>query len=80
MVGDVEIGPVVVTHKNIIIETGVNAGGGGFVAIHEEQQPPPKLQALVTALNAIKVPTADMIDIIKTLQRSGKLHAELIIE
>jgi flagellar basal body P-ring protein FlgI len=39
-----------------------------------------KLKSLIEALNALRVPTADVIDIIKGLDRNGKLHAQLIIE
>ncbi|RMF86940.1 MAG: flagellar basal body P-ring protein FlgI [Planctomycetota bacterium] len=77
--GDVEIGPVVVTHKNMVIETG-QPTTGGFVGIDPSQPENPTLKALVEALNAINTPTADIIEIIKGLQRDGKLHAQLIIE
>lgn len=80
--GDVEIGAVVVKHKNIILEAGDTTGK--FVALDPErksQQPgTTRLQALLEALNAVKVPSDDMIDIIKGLERDGKLHAKLIIE
>ncbi len=78
--GDVEIGPVVVTHKNIVVETGETAPLGQFVAVDPTQVETPKLKALVEALNAVHVPTEDIIDIIKGLDRNGKLHAKLIIE
>ena len=82
--GDVEIGSVAVTHKNIVIET---AGGGGagsparpFVPVDPADPAAPKLKALVEALNAIHVPTTDIIEIIKGLNRDGKLHGQLIVE
>jgi flagellar P-ring protein FlgI len=80
--GDVEIGAVVVTHKNIVVETGNNATATAaqFKPIDTGETPTPKLKSLVEALNALKVPTDDVIDIIKGLQRNGKLHAQLIIE
>ena len=79
--GDIEIGAVVVTHKNILIETAPGLPGDRFVGFHpEEAQPPTRLRALVEALNAVKVPNEDIIDIIKRLDRSGKLHGKLIIE
>jgi hypothetical protein len=34
----------------------------------------------VAALNAVKVPTDDIIEIIKGLERDGKLHGVLVIE
>ncbi|MBN2476197.1 MAG: flagellar basal body P-ring protein FlgI [Pirellulales bacterium] len=77
--GEVEIGAVVVTHKNIVIETGAPAGGG-FVPLDPGQTSKPKLDALVKALNAVHVSTGDIVDIIKGLDRNGKLHAQLIFE
>jgi flagellar P-ring protein FlgI len=79
--GDVEIGPVVVTHKNIVVETGGGAAGGSrFVPLDPNEPEAPKLKALVEALGALHVPPADVIDIIKGLDKNGKLHAELLIE
>ena len=78
--GDVEIGSVVVTHKNVVVETGTSIPDSRFVPIDTNKVPPAKLDALVKALNAVKVPTEDIIDIIKGLERNGKLHASLIIE
>ena len=77
--GDVEIGPVVVTHKNIVVETG-GAASAHFVPVDPSQAETPKLKALVEALDAVRVPPADKIDIIKGLDRNGKLHAQLIVE
>lgn len=78
--GEVEIGAVVVTHKNIVVETGNASGASQFVPVDPQQSEPPKLKALVETLNAVHVPTEDIIDIIKGLDRNGKLHAQLIIE
>ena len=39
-----------------------------------------KLQDLVAALDALKVPAEDRIDIIKELYQTGKIHAKLIID
>ena len=77
---DVEIGPVAVMHKNRLIQT---AGDpiNEFVAIDPAAEPgKPKLTALVDALNALKVPAEDVIDIIKMLQHKRALYGELIIE
>jgi flagellar basal body P-ring protein FlgI len=38
------------------------------------------LKALVESLNAVHVPPEDIIDIIKCLDRNGKLHAQLVIQ
>jgi flagellar P-ring protein precursor FlgI len=78
--GDVEIGPVVVTHKNIVIEANSQGSGAEFVQIDLAQPNNPRLQALVAALDALRVPSDDVIDIIKDLHRNGQLHAQLIIE
>jgi flagellar basal body P-ring protein FlgI len=68
-----------------VVETGEQAGPR-FVAVDPErrltQQQPTvsRLQALIEALNAVRVPKKDMIEIIKGIDRNGKLHARLIIE
>ena len=77
--GDVEIGPVLVTHKGVVVETG-GASANEFVAVDSRSEENPKLKALLAALNAIRVPPEDKIEIIKALHRNGKLYAELIIE
>lgn len=104
--GEVEISPVVISHKNLSVSIGgddtgdpngttrmtqsiVPGGEGaepvpgvGFVPILDQQarQSPQRLRQLVDALNQLKVPTADAIEIIKDLHRTGKLHAVLITE
>lgn len=81
--GDVEIGPVVVTHKNVVVETGPAAAampGGRFVPVDSEQIQTAKLKALVEALNAVHVPPQDIIDILKGIERNGKLHGKLILQ
>jgi flagellar P-ring protein precursor FlgI len=77
---DVEIGPVAVMHKNRLIQTG-DQTFNEFVAVDPSQDnSKPKLTALVDALNALKVPAADVIDIIKMLKHKRALFGELIIE
>jgi flagellar P-ring protein precursor FlgI len=78
--GNVEIGSVVVSHRNVVIEAGLDLPTERFVAVNPSKQRIAELKSLVEALNAVKVPTDDIIDIIKGLDRSGKLYAELIIE
>jgi flagellar P-ring protein FlgI len=82
--GDVEIGAVVVTHKNMVIETADNPNPPppGFVPVDTSNTPQSttKLKALISALNAVKVPTEDVIEIIKGLDRDGKLRGTLVIE
>ena len=104
--GDVGIGAVVITHKNIQIDTGAGTernlavdGAGNrskrFLAIDPSENfrgnlPPDgaslqqvqsiKLRSLVEALNAIQVPAADVISIIEEINKTGKLHAKLIVQ
>lgn len=75
--GDVEIGDVVVSHKNIVVEAVTTES---FRAIDVDKSNDPKLQELVNQLNALKVPTIDMIEIIRGIDRNGKLHGRLIID
>lgn len=77
---DVEIGSIVVSHNNIVVETGDNLPAERFVAIDPGELQTAKLKALVAALNAVKVPTKDIIQIIKDIERNGKLHGQLIVE
>jgi flagellar P-ring protein precursor FlgI len=79
MTGDAEIGPVVVTHKNIVVEAGGSSTAAHFVPIDPGNQAP-TLKSLVEALNAVRVPAEDVIEIIKGIERSGKLRAQLVIE
>ena len=77
--GDVQIGDVVVSHKNIVVDATVQVPP--FTKVDQQEGgDSAKLTALVDALNALKVPNADAIDIIKNIERSGKLHGHLIIE
>jgi flagellar P-ring protein precursor FlgI len=75
--GDVTIGDVVISHRDVVVEAGQPAG---FTSLGTEQTESTKLNALVTALNAIKVPDKERIAIIKEIARSGKLHGRLIVE
>lgn len=78
--GDVEIGAAVVSHKNIVVETGNATTARPFVPVNPAEPNAPKLKALVETLNALHVATPDIIDIIKGLDRNGRLYAQLIIE
>ena len=77
---DVEIGSIVVAHKNIVVETGDNLPAERFVAVDPSELQTAKLKALVAALNAVKVPTQDISQIIKDIEHNGKLHGQLIVE
>jgi flagellar P-ring protein precursor FlgI len=74
--GEVEIGDVLVSHKNVVVE----AAAPSFAQIDVDNSSAPKLEQLVTQLNSLKVPTSDVIEIIRGIERNGKLHGRLIIE
>ncbi|HWP41347.1 MAG TPA: flagellar basal body P-ring protein FlgI, partial [Tepidisphaeraceae bacterium] len=90
MTGDVEISPVVISHKGLTITT-INPpplptprtpviSSKEVVAIDTTNTGGAKLQDLVNALDQLKVPAADRIAIVKELHKTGKLHAKLIVE
>ncbi len=76
---DVEIAPVLVTHRNLRIEAG---GGNELVPVAEKTDDVgnAKLKSLADALNALDVPTEDLIAIIKTLKRKGDLYGEVVFQ
>jgi flagellar P-ring protein FlgI len=83
--GEVELSPVLITHKSFTIEIGADLNEpesttGPFVRMMEGQgrQSPQQLTALVDALNQLRVPADDIIAIIRELHATGKLHAELV--
>lgn len=89
--GDVEIGPVAISHKGLSITTLQPAPPPttpvaprpveqNFVAVDPSKEGSTKLSSLLESLNQLKVPPADRIAIIKMIHRTGKLHAELIVE
>lgn len=88
--GDVEISPVVISHKGLTISTvqptPVPTARTPVLSTHDVigidpgNQGGAKLQDLVAALDQLKVPAADRITIVKELYQTGKLHAQLITE
>ena len=76
--GDVQIGDVVISHRNLVVEAADERPN--FRPVIQDDQDSPKLKSLVDALSALKVPNQDAIEIIKNINRSGKLHGRLIIE
>ncbi len=76
---DVEVGPVAVTHNGLTIQTG-DAVANQFVGVESGNDARTRLEGLIQALNAVKAPPRDMIEIIKGLERSGALYGELHIE
>jgi flagellar P-ring protein precursor FlgI len=88
--GDVEISPVVITHKGMTITT-INPapvpsirnpiiGTKNTVALDTTNQGGARLKDLENAFDQLKVPAEDRITIIKELYETGKLHAKLIID
>lgn len=81
---DVVISPVVVSHKNLVVETEVPRPEELFLPLAPGKEPgaepPVRLKALVEALNAIKASPQDIIDILKAVDRAGKLHGHLVLE
>ena len=88
--GDVEISPVIISHAGLTITTvnpkptptmrSPDIQQNEFVAMDPQSTGGAKLQDLLSALDQLKVPAQDRIEIIKELHRIGKLHAKLIIE
>jgi flagellar P-ring protein precursor FlgI len=88
--GDVEIDPVVISHKGLTISTidpkptptprTPVTTTKDVVALDTAGEGGAKLQDLVAALEQLRVPAEDRIVIIKKLHKIGKLHAKLIIE
>lgn len=76
----VEIAPVAVMHKNRLIQAGGQEVNEFVVVDSTAETAKTKLAALVDALNALKVPAEDVIDIIKMLKHKRALFGELIIE
>jgi flagellar P-ring protein precursor FlgI len=78
--GEVEIGDVIVTHKNVVVEAAAEPVEGSFAQIDVDNSNKAKLDTLVSQLNSLKVPTSDVIEIIRGIERNGKLHGRLICE
>jgi flagellar P-ring protein precursor FlgI len=80
---DVEIAPVAVMHKNRVIQTGAAPPENQFVPLditETEGNRNTKLKALVDALNALQIPTDDVIDIIIMLKQKRALSGQLIVQ
>jgi flagellar P-ring protein precursor FlgI len=90
MTGDVEISPVVISHNGLSISTVSPIPPATVqnplvteheaVAVSTDEEGNGNLEDLVDAMEKLKVPAQDRIDIIKELYRTGKLHAKLIEE
>lgn len=73
--GDVEISPAIIAHKNLNVEI-----TNPFVELRNQagEPAPQQLADLVNGLNQLKVPTNDIIGILRELHFSGRLHAEFV--
>lgn len=90
MTGEVEISPVVVSHKGLTISTLTPPAVGQpgrpivktteFAALQTTNNGGAKLRDLLDALDQLKVPAEDKIAIVLQLHKSGKLHAKMIVE
>jgi flagellar P-ring protein precursor FlgI len=88
--GDVQISPVIISHKGLTISTitpapvpnSVNplVEQNNFVGLDPEKRGGAKLSDLLAAFNQLKVEAADRIAILKEIHKSGKLHAQWIEE
>jgi flagellar P-ring protein precursor FlgI len=75
--GEVEIGAALVSVQGITVQTGANALPSPFAAVGPKTA---KLDDLIKALNAVKVQPAEIIQIIRVLERSGNLKGRVIFE
>ncbi len=88
--GEVQISPVIISHKGLTITTITPSTPAtaanplveevSFVSIDPEQRADARLMDLLAAFNQLKVQAEDRIAILKEIHRSGKLHAQMIIE
>lgn len=79
MSADLELAPSAVTHQNMTIEIGGGLEASQFVGLDpRENSSVPTLKALVQSLNALRVPSKDMIQIIRELERSGAIYGQVI--
>lgn len=88
--GDVQISPVIISHKGMTITSitppirptaqNPRQDTDNFVPLDPDKRGGARLGDLLTAFNQLKVEAADRIAIVKEIHRSGKLHAQLILE
>lgn len=79
---DVEILPVAISQKNVVVETAApdQPPRDGWIPFSPGEEPSVKLLALTEALKAVQVSDEDIINIIKSIDRAGALNGKLIIE
>jgi len=75
--GDVQISPVVISHKNLKVEVaGTTGEPAPFAPINSQgQENPQQLDELLKGLQTLKVSNEDVISIVRELYYSGNLHA-----
>jgi len=76
--GDVQISPVVISHKNLKVEVAGAATGepAPFATINTQgQDNPQQLDELMKGLHELRVSNDDVISIVRELYYSGNLHA-----
>lgn len=88
--GDVQISPVVISHPALTITTVTPTAPPtldqprveerNFIGIDPDGRGGAKLADLIAAFNQLKVEAKDRIAILREIERSGKLHAQLIVE
>lgn len=74
--GDVRIGDVVVIQEDIVVK----AGAISVTELGDNESKNPSLDRLVEQLSKLKVSERDMIEIIRSIDRLGKLHGKLVIQ
>ena len=78
MIGsDVEIGPVVINHNGIKVET-TDPDASLFVSVDSQKSYATRLKDLEDALTTLKVPAGDIITIVEALHHQGKVYGDLI--
>lgn len=90
--GDVEISPVLITHGDLVITTinppiqptpqnpQLDASRWAVVGTAARPTEGARLQDLLTAFRQLDVSVDDQIAILNLLRRSGKLHAEMVVD
>jgi len=74
--GDVKLSEALVSKEGITVKIDGQDRPAGAVLMKDA----PSVKELVDALNAVGLPTQDVISILKALKDSGALHAELIVK
>lgn len=88
--GNVEIGPTLITYRDLVINTAPPTPQGAaqviqpsrWATVHTGARPneTARLQDLLQAFRQIDVSVDDQIAILNMLRRSGNLHAEIVVD